>query len=247
MFNFFKKSKEISEYLTSDLGVYTDMHSHLLPGIDDGVQTLEESIANIQLLAEMGIKKIITTPHVMSDFYKNTPDIISRSRDLVKQKLDSEGIVINFEAAAEYYLDETFHSKTKQKEQILTFGDKYVLFEMSFVNESPFINETVYNLQMEGYKPILAHPERYAYFQSDFEKVEYYFDRGIYFQININSISGYYSKAARVLVEKLIDKQMVHFIGTDAHNSIHIYNIENCVKMPYFKKLSAIKLLNNEL
>ena len=126
MFSFFKKSKE------KVILPKVDLHSHLLPGIDDGVQTLEESIDLISNFSKLGYEKLITTPHIMSDFYANTPEIINAKLKEVRQAVSQAGLSIQIEAAAEYYFDENFIDLVESKKGLLTFGDNYVLFEIGF-------------------------------------------------------------------------------------------------------------------
>ncbi len=227
--------------------IVVDMHSHLLPGIDDGAYDLDESIRMIRSFAEMGKKKLITTPHIMGDFFKNTPAIILPKLDEVRAAIKEQNIDIELEAAAEYYLDESLFKKLEQEEELLTFGDKYLLFETSYMNETPQLNSLVFELKSRGYKPVLAHPERYVYLFNDFKKVEAIYDKGIYFQVNINSLVNYYSKQSRELAEKLIDRQMVHFVGSDCHAPKHIEAMTRALKSPYYKKLLELPILNNTL
>lgn len=242
LLNFFtKKPGPAINFLT------VDMHSHLLPGIDDGAETIEDSIELIKSLKDNGYSKLITTPHVMGDFYKNTPEIIKAKLEEVRKAVKEEGIEIEIDAAAEYYLDEWFISNLEKGNEILTFGNKYVLFETSFLNEPANLKEAIFLISSNGYKPVFAHPERYVYLYSSFEKYEELFERGLYFQININSLSGYYSKAAKKIAEKLIEKEMVHFVGTDCHGLRHIDAFRNSLCERSYQDLQSLNLLNNSL
>jgi protein-tyrosine phosphatase len=225
----------------------TDLHSHLLPGLDDGVQSFEEMEEIVVRLQKLGYTKLITTPHVMSDFYRNTSEVIFKKRDEVNAWLANKNINMPIEAAAEYYLDEDLLKKAEDHFPLLTLGDKYLLFETNFLTEPFQLKEFIFSVTSQGYKPILAHPERYIYLQDNFEKVEDLLNRGIYFQINMSSISGYYSKGAQRLAHKLIDKGWVHFIGSDCHNLQHIQRIEETVSLKYFQKAISLPVLNNTL
>ena len=225
----------------------TDLHSHLLPGLDDGVQLFEEMEEIVLRFQKLGYTKLITTPHVMSDFYKNTTEGILKKCDEVNTWLKSKSINIPIEAAAEYYLDEDLLKKAEENFPLLTLGEKYLLFETNFLTEPFQLKEFIFTITSQGYKPILAHPERYIYLQDNFEKVEDLLNRGIYFQLNMSSISGYYSKGAQKLAYKLIDKGWVHFIGSDCHNLQHIQRIEETVSLKYFQKAISLPLLNNTL
>jgi tyrosine-protein phosphatase YwqE len=183
----------------------------------------------------------------MSDFYRNTTEVILTKRDEVNAWLTSKNINMPVQAAAEYYLDEDLLKKAEEHFPLLTLGDKYLLFETNFLTEPFQLKEFIFSITSQGYKPILAHPERYIYLQDNFEKVEDLLNRGIYFQLNLSSISGYYSKGAQRLAHKLIDKGWVHFLGSDCHNLQHIQRIEETVSLKYFQKAISLPILNNTL
>lgn len=227
--------------------LFADMHSHLLADIDDGSKSLDESVELISKLKTLGYKKIITTPHVMGDLYRNTPEIISEALSLLKNKLAQENIEIEIEAAAEYYLDEWFIEKLNKGEKLLTFGEKYVLFETSFMNEPAQLHQAIFLMRTSGYIPVLAHPERYLYLYHDFEAFKKIYDMDVLFQINLNSLAGYYSKAAKQFAEKLIDHNMVDFVGTDCHGDRHLDVLKQVKVSSYYKKLIGSKILNNSL
>lgn len=213
--NFFSFSKHTKPV---DLSVlHTDMHSHLIPGIDDGADSLEKSIQLIKGMMELGYKKLITTPHIQGEFYQNTPAIIFSGLERLKRELKKQNILIEIEAAAEYLIDEKFNEKIKNKE-LLTFGKNHLLVEMSYFNEYPHWRDDFFELQLSGYKIILAHPERYSYFFGNWQKYEELKDRGVLFQININSLTGYYSAEVKKIAEKLIENNMVELAGSDMHN-----------------------------
>jgi tyrosine-protein phosphatase YwqE len=228
-------------------GIKTDMHSHLVPGIDDGSDSLETSVELISGMVELGYQKIITTPHIQGEFYKNTPHTILSGLERVKRELKKQNITVEMEAAAEYLIDDQFESKYKEGE-LLTFGDKYLLVEMSYFNEHPRLKEFLFDLQIEGYRIILAHPERYSYWFRNFKKYEELKDRGIFFQINITSLAGYYSSDVKKMAEKFVDEQMVDFAGTDMHNINYLEALRRSCSEKYVKKLiDSGKLLNRTL
>ena len=221
----------------------TDIHSHLIPGIDDGAQDLEESLDLVCALQELGFSKIITTPHTMSDFYKNTPEIIIKGRKDVQNALDKLNIDLEFGAASEYYVDFDFQKKIEKKE-FLTFGSKYILIEFSFIDAPINIDEIIFNLQLSGYNVVLAHPERYLYYGlQDYERLT---SKGVLLQLNLLSITGYYSPEVKKQAEKLINADLVSFVGTDCHNMRHIENLKKCFTNPLWHKLSVSKKLINK-
>ena len=228
--------------------VQVDMHCHLLPGIDDGVESFKQAVDLIKKFSELGYKKIIITPHIMGDFYKNTPQGIDAKLQELKKLVAESKIEMQLEAAAEYYLDEWFIASLQKSEPLLSFGNsKYLLFETSYINEPAQLHEAIFMLKATGYTPILAHPERYTYLYSDFEKFVEIKEKGVLFQLNINSISGYYSPAAQKFAEKLIDKNMVEFIGTDCHGPRHMNALEKSIKSRLYSKALKLDLLNNTL
>ncbi|MDN5216226.1 capsular biosynthesis protein [Fulvivirgaceae bacterium BMA12] len=242
VFSLFKK-----QVAASVLPLTIDVHSHLLPGIDDGVESWEESLLILEELINLGYHKVITTPHVLSDHYPNTPEIIlSKLREL-KQLVEENNLSIEVEAAAEYFLDETFLNNLENNEKLLTFGDNYLLFETSFINKPTFLIEAIFKISSQGYKPVLAHPERYIYMQENPKLVDELVEREVFLQLNINSLTGYYSKGAKKFAEKLIDKNYISFLGSDCHNERHLAVIKEACGMKYFKKITQLNLLNNTL
>lgn len=241
MINLFKKSKP------SVLPIQTDIHSHLLPGIDDGVNDLEQAIYIIKQMYELGYRKLITTPHIMNDFFPNNPRIIKEKLKELREELKFLEIPVKVEAAAEYYLDDYLLYMLDREDELLPFGDDYFLFETSFINEPIYLREILFRVTALGLKPVLAHPERYLYLQNNPDLVEELVDRGVFLQVNILSLSGYYSAEAKKMAEKLIDKQWVHFLGSDCHNERHVEGIIKTSTTKYFKKALNLQLLNYQI
>jgi protein-tyrosine phosphatase len=231
-----------------DLGVLgTDIHSHLVPGIDDGSQSMEESLQLIRSLKEFGFKKLITTPHIQADRFKNNAEIILGGLEKVKNTLVDHGIDMKMEAASEYLVDDGFRSKFENG-KLLTFGKNYVLVELSYYSEPFNLKNLFFDLQTNGYRVVLAHPERYVYWHRKPSVYEELNDRGINLQMNIASLTGWYSHEAKEAAEWLIDKQLVRFLGTDTHNQQYIKVIEDARRMPYLKKaLDTNRILNEQL
>jgi tyrosine-protein phosphatase YwqE len=244
MFGLFKKKERKREINFDYSTLVVDMHSHVLPGIDDGAQTPEDSIILIKRMMDVGIKKIIATPHIMADYYKNTPETISGALDVLKAELKKEKIDIVVEAAAEHYFDETFENMVNEK-RVMTMGDNYVLFEFSFINQPPNAFAVVQKLKDNGYKPILAHPERYPYM--DIDQFKTLHDWGLSFQLNTISLTGYFGKEAKKLAENLVDHQMVDFISSDMHHLRHADAFKTALRMPYVEKLLFDYSLKNTL
>jgi len=231
------------------LGV--DMHSHLLPGLDDGAETLEQSLELLRGLRELGYHKLVMTPHVMGDFYRNTPEGIRGALAVLQQAAAQAGLGdMQLECAAEYYLDESFAARLERNEALLSFGgaQRLVLVETSYINEPFNLTETVFKLKAAGYQPVLAHPERYTYLYGRFEDLVRIREEGVLLQVNLNSLIGYYSAGAKRVAEKLIDAGLVDLLGTDAHNLKHLENIRTKVlTSSYLPKALALPLLNTSL
>ena len=245
--NIFGKKKEELSNLSDLSALGIDLHSHLIPGIDDGAKTLEDSLFLIKGMRELGFKKIITSPHIMSGGYNNTPEIILSGRDKVREAIKEQGIDVEFDAWAEYYLDETILPKI-EKRNLMTMGDNYVLVELSYLMKSFNTTTYFYNLITNGYKVVLAHPERYPYYHEEsLDEYSSLKDQGIFFQVNIASLTGTYGQGARSMAEKMIDNNMVDFIATDLHNARHLGYITDSVKLPYMEKIINYDKLMNKL
>ena len=242
MLNWFRKKNVVSEN-----PIRTDIHSHLLPGLDDGVQSFEDAEEIILRFIKAGYKKLITTPHIMSDAYRNTPVGIRARLAELKEYLKSKNIGIEIEAAAEYYLDEVFIKHVETDQELLTFGKRLLLFETNFMTEPLQLKEFIFMATTKGYQLVLAHPERYIFLQNDLAKAEDLINRGVYFQINTSSLTGYYSREAQRTAYKLIDKRWVHFVGSDCHSLQHIQLLEEAQTSRYYQKALTLPLLNNSL
>jgi tyrosine-protein phosphatase YwqE len=238
------KKKEPSKIVTP---LQVDIHSHLLPGLDDGVQSYEESEDIILHFQQLGYRKLVTSPHVMSDTYKNTADRILARLDKLRIYLKNQEIDMEIDAAAEYYLDEQVFRMVETNQKMLTFGKNFLLFETNFLNEPINLKEFIFLATTRGFKPVLAHPERYLYLQDNLDKAQDLLDRGVLFQINISSITGFYSKIVQTTANKLIDRGWVHLLGSDCHHLQHVRLVEEAQQLKYFQKALSLPLLNNSL
>ena len=246
--NMFGKKRE-----TSHLGVlHTDIHSHLIPGIDDGSRNMEESIDMVRTLQKMGYKKLITTPHIMSDAYRNTPEIIRSGLQKLRAAVKAEGIDIELEAAAEYYLDEAF-IENMEKTEFLTFGGahKYILFETSYVSKPLSLKDAIFKLKALGYTPVLAHPERYQYFWDleDLGQIRSLKKRGALMQVNLTSFAGTRGRRAARIAREMAKEGLIDFIGTDLHRRAQFPPIQKALETSRELKqlLDSDQLLNKQL
>jgi protein-tyrosine phosphatase len=238
----FTKNYEVNEKLEVDL------HSHFIPGIDDGSRSIEESVTLIRGLSNLGIKKIITTPHIMRGTYNNTFEIINSGLEKVRTALKNEGINVTMEAAAEYYFDEHFIDNIV-KEDLLTFHNNYVLFELGVMMKPPQLEDAVFELTTRGYVPVLAHPERYSYLYSpDMKSFNTLKAIGVLLQVNMLSIIGYYSLPIQRIAHSLIKHGMYDLIGSDVHNLKHLELLPKVFSDKYFAMLmNSGDILNNKI
>jgi len=244
MFGLFKKKKIAPEFNFSNIG--TDMHSHIIPGIDDGAQTLNDSIALAKKFKALGFKKLIATPHIMADYFRNTPETINRGLDRLRNGLAEIYLDLEIDAAAEYYLDETLEKKIKQKE-VMTFGSNYLLFELSYINAPQNLFNIIKLMQDGGYKPVLAHPERYPYYYGSFDSYQQIKETGCMFQMNSIALTGYYGSGAKKVAEEMVEKHMVDFIGSDMHHLKHAAALEDSLTTPLMQRLLSQHQLSNVL
>lgn len=223
MFGLFKKKKEEPIAVPIDysmLGV--DMHSHLLPGIDDGSPDAATSVSYIKKMMELGYRKFITTPHAYPDLYPNNPATIQAALAVLQKQLQEEAVDVEVHAAAEYFIDDTFADRLKNKEQLLTLHNNFVLVEISFMQPPPDLNEVLFELIVQGYQPVLAHPERYNFYHSKKEIYHRFKDQGCLLQINLLSLIGYYGKSVQDAAHFLVQEKLVDLVGTDLHHQRHL-------------------------
>lgn len=236
MFSFFKKKSPAKKDITFNYeAIGVDMHSHVLPGIDDGAQTAEESVFLIKRMMDLGIKKIIATPHIMADFYKNTPETINGALEILKAELKKQEIDIQIEAAAEHFFDETFEKRVEER-RLMPMGDNFALFEYSFISPPPNAFTVIQKMIEWGeYKPILAHPERYLYM--DMEAIANLRGWGCNMQLNTIALTGYYGREVKKRAETMIDLQLVDFISSDMHHPRHADAFRAALGTTYIEKL----------
>lgn len=216
MLNLFRKKNIASDFSF----LHTDLHSHLIPGIDDGAKTVDDALRLVRALYDLGYRHVVTTPHVMADLYPNTPKDILDGLAALRIAVSAAGIDMELDAAAEYFIDEHF-SALVEHDQLLTLPGNRVLVEMSTLNAPPNLFNDLFRLQTKGYRPVLAHPERYLFLKQDFRQYTRLRDYGCEFQLNLLSVTGYYGKPVREAALKLLKNNMISFLGTDLHHTRH--------------------------
>lgn len=223
MISIFKKKQYLLDLIPSS---YIDIHSHVLPGIDDGAKTIEDSKFLLENMIDFGFSKIITSPHTIENIWNNTPETISKALAVTKENLVNLTDKVNLKAASEYIIDDHF-VKLFEQGNLLTLKDNLVLVEMSYINPPIQLFDYLFNLQVAGYIPILAHPERYVFYHSDFSNYTKLKKAGCYFQMNLLSATGYYGKEVAKIAEELLKKDMIDFVGSDFHHKNHIKSYSN--------------------
>ena len=214
----------------ANLKLQVDVHSHLLPGVDDGVRSFEESIETLRGLQELGYKKAITTPHIYAGVYPNTPDIIEgKFKELERHVIDS-GLEIKVGFAAEYFLDGSLLDDLIQGKRMLTFGENYVLFETPFLSKPLIFDEVVFQLKSKGYIPVLAHPERYLYLENELKWLEELSERGVLLQVNLPSFAGAYGSQVKKMAFKMVKELNVSFFGSDIHRMKQLPVVKSALK-----------------
>ncbi|MDO7171386.1 tyrosine-protein phosphatase [Mariniflexile sp. AS56] len=225
MLNFFFKKHYLKDLLVD----FVDIHNHILPSIDDGAQNIRESIDLIKKLKELGVKQFIPTPHVMQDFYPNTDETIGNAYQSLLENLNKQiqkGITIN--PAAEYMLDSSFE-KLLDAGNLFTLKGNYVLIEMSYFQPPINLEALIFKIKTKGYIPVLAHPERYAFYHNKLGNYDKLKQQGCLFQLNLLSLDNHYGKDVETTANYLIDKGLIDFTGTDAHHVAHVDKLSRLV------------------
>ena len=213
------------------------MHSHMLPGIDDGSPDIETSILLIKGLLNLGYSNFVTTPHVMEDLYPNSPEIIKAAFEDLKAGMNDVVLGQKFRPAAEYLLDGNVDTLLEKKEPLLTIKDKLVLVEISFASPPLHLREILFQLQISGYQPVFAHPERYAFYHQNPKKYAEVKASGCLFQCNLLSFSGYYGPGVKQAAEFLVQKGLIDLLGTDMHHEKHLQHLRDLNFTPALAKL----------
>ena len=233
IFNLFKSKPTLKELIPKG---FVDIHSHILPGIDDGAKDIHESLKLIEKMKNIGFSKIIGTPHTYPGIYNNTNESIKKSFEILQNKLFDKHII---SYASEYMLDLSL-IEMSDKRTLLCLNDNYVLIEMSFISEPIYLHEIIFSLIKNGYKPIIAHPERYPFYYTEKSKYFKLKDLGCFYQLNFNSVIGKYGLNNLEISNFLIKNNLIDFIASDTHNINHINNTQNKVLVKEIDKLKNI-------
>ncbi|MEZ4905499.1 MAG: CpsB/CapC family capsule biosynthesis tyrosine phosphatase [Spirosomataceae bacterium] len=244
-FSFLQRTRSISA--TKRFPPFSvDVHAHILPSLDNGPETLDESISLLHEMSKYGIRKIIATPHIMGDYYKNSIETIRNAQEILALEITRRCIPIELEVAAEYYLDVSFLSILETNQPILSIADTYLLLETSIIGKPSFLEEAIDLIQQRNLIPILTHPERYHYLQQDFDQVRYLHHKGILFQVNLGSWNSPHL-ATRTLSERLINEGLVAFVGSNVHNLREWSLAREALRSKTFAQLVEKGLFNQRL
>ena len=245
MFLFRRKGKK-DEQVNLDW-LRTDIHSHLVPGIDDGAPDMHASLELIEGLTALGFQKIITTPHVLWEMYPNTWESIQQGKELVQKAVQQAGIKTSFAAAAEYFIDEHFIEELGRKKPLLAIRDNLVLVEFSMVTAPMDLKEVLFEMQLQGYQPLIAHPERYIYLKNRKEFFDELKDSGCQFQLNLLSLAPFYGTSVQELAAYLIKNEYYDYAGTDLHNARQLAELQRIGASPLYQRLKDSEQLKNHL
>ncbi len=242
MFEFFGRKKFLVDYLDK----FVDIHNHILPGIDDGAKNTDDSIALIRGFEQFGVSNFVATPHIMHNFYDNTPETILKALENLKGALLSENIKdVSIEASAEHMIDDNFELLLDQ-ERVMPMRKDFLLMEMSFLQPPINFNQAIIRAVEKGFYPVLAHPERYNFIRARSGKYEEYKKQGLHFQLNLLSLGDYYDSETQKKASKLLEDGYIDFLASDVHNQKHLYALKNITLSNRLLK-QILPLINNTI
>lgn len=206
---------------------FVDIHNHILPGIDDGAKTVENSIELIKGFSEFGCQKFIATPHIMHNYYPNDKASITKSHLLLTNALIMEGMLdISIEASAEHMIDSNFEL-ILENGKVMPLAKNYLLVEMSYLQASINFDIAIQKIASNRLFPILAHPERYVFLHNRLKKYRKYKEIGILFQLNMLSLTEFYGKEVQKMAIKLLEEGLIDFIASDVHNTNQLNELKS--------------------
>ncbi len=242
MFDFLKSKSTLAPITV--LPVQTDIHSHILPGIDDGSPDIATSLKLVKGIYDLGIRKTVATPHIIGDLYRNTPSTIGAALSNLQQACKEHAIDIEIKAAAEYMLDDHFSELLSQPAPLLTIHNNIILTEQSFAAPSVNLHELAFEMVTKGYRPIMAHPERYGYYHDYFDAFSQLKDMGFLLQINILSLTGHYGKATAKAAKYILSNNLADLVGTDMHHEGHLKMMQDEKHLRLFDEYLGDKKFN---
>ena len=244
MFSIFKKTVSVS---SDYFPIVTDIHSHILPGIDDGSPDIATSLELIEGLMKLGITQSIATPHIIGDLYRNDSETVNNALSLLKKALLEKQIDFKVSAAAEYMLDDYFLELLTLNKPLLTVKDNLLLTEFSYADKPYNVEQLLFHIITGGYQAILAHPERYGYYHNDYKQYDRLNEIGFMLQVNLLSLTGYYGKPAAKAAHYIIKNNLHSFVGTDLHHARHLSALSDNNNRQIFSTIFNNKKLNEDM
>ena len=240
MVSLFKTKPKLAALIPSN---YVDIHSHVLPGIDDGAKTMEDTRFLLDGMAQLGFSKSITTPHTMGNVWDNTSETIKEALEAVHATVPIAAQALNLQAASEYFLDEHLMELATQG-PLLTLKENYILVEMSYLNAPLQLYDFLFELQLKGYQLILAHPERYSFLHGKKKEYAKLKKAGCMFQLNLLATVGYYGKDVCEIADYLLKEDCYDFVGSDIHHAQHLASFDKKIKISNPKILEQVMAKN---
>lgn len=241
--NFFRSKKKAPIY-SGFSWLKQDIHSHILPGIDDGSPDIETSIQLLRSLSDAGINKFICTPHVIGDMYHNNPQTINDALSRLKKAVSQNGMAVEINAAAEYMMDDHFMELLRRKEPLLTLTKNYILTELSYSTAPQKLEQISFEIHINNYQPLMAHPERYPYYHKNYNAYYRMKELGFLLQVNLLSLTGYYGKTVAKAAKFILDNKLADFVGTDLHHFNHLQVLTDTKSIKIFEKYLGDKMYN---
>lgn len=241
--NFFSFKKKAPVY-SGFSWLSQDIHSHILPGIDDGSPDIDTSLEILRTLSEVGVRKFICTPHVIGDMYRNTPETIHDALERLQKALRQNGMSIEISAAAEYMLDDHFMQLLHNREPLMKLTKNYILTELSYSTAPEKLEEISFEINTNNYQPLMAHPERYPYYHNNYKAYERLKELGFLLQVNLLSLTGYYGKTVAKAAKYILENKLADFVGTDLHHFRHLNILTDPRSIDLFEKYLGDKVYN---
>jgi tyrosine-protein phosphatase YwqE len=241
--NFFH-SKKSSPLYQGFSWLAQDIHSHILPGIDDGSPDVETSLQLLQALSDAGIHKFICTPHIIGDMYRNTPETINNALSKLKKALQQNGMSMEISAGAEYMMDDHFLELLRNKEPLMKLTKNYILTELSYSTAPEKLEKISFEININNYQPLMAHPERYPYYHHNYDAYHRMKELGFLLQVNLLSLTGYYGKNVAKAAKFILENKLADFVGTDLHHFNHLNVLTDSKSIKIFEKYLGDRIYN---
>lgn len=241
---FFQSKKTVPLY-TGFSWLAQDIHSHILPGLDDGSPDVETSLQLLQSLSDAGIHKFICTPHVIGDMYRNTPVTINAALSKLRNAIQQSGMSMEISAGAEYMLDDHFLELLRNKEPLMKLTKNYILTELSYSTAPEKLEKISFEININNYLPLMAHPERYPYYHKNYDAYYRMKELGFLLQVNLLSLTGYYGKNVAKAAKFILENKLADFVGTDLHHFNHLNVLTDTRSISLFEKYLGDRVYNS--